>query len=171
MSTCKVDESQEMCRRREEMQRLQRRYKNKLNRYYRQYALFLKYSNATGNESYSRMMASRAKSRLERLEIQLKQIGGHMEKAIQGANHEIKSTRTQINLLDNEMQVKNKEILQKQKNIDTMQAEYDTRMQQIHSNIEKNRYRRNVMWVFIISNLVGICILGFLIFKNVTAKV
>lgn len=166
MTTCRSTESEELCQRRNDMESLKKEYKKLLDDYYKEYTTFLKYSNARGNKAFALAQATNANIRYTKIKDKLAEMGKKITALIQDASDKINGARTQIKMLDDEMYEKNTNILQKQKNIDSMQTEYDTRMQQINSNIEKNRYRRNVMWVFIVSNVIGIAILAYLIFSN-----
>lgn len=155
-----------VCERKCEMSGMKTKYEALLEQYYVVFADFLKFNNARGNETYNQRQASTKQRELNDIQRQLTQIQTSLQQKIDATNSKINITKKEINKLDSELYEHNSTLLTQEKNIQRLRDEHASRMQQVNMNIEKNRYRKNVMYFFIALNIFALSSLSFILYKN-----
>lgn len=155
-----------ICEKKCEMVKMKEQYEILLKQYYDVYSEYLSFDNAKVNITYNRQQAERKRQDLNNLQTQLTNIQNSLKLRITNTNNSINQTENDIDILDSEMIKRYRDVDEKNQNMNDLKQEYNSRKRQIELNLEKHRYRRNIMWGFIIINCIAFVILVVFLYKN-----
>jgi hypothetical protein len=168
------DPNNYMGKRNSNIKTLENKYNNELSKYLNAYNTYLLNrsmlkNSPPGSATQSQLATATDKAKKEFLDsrIVLKQMQDDLESNNKKTNDVISFQSKNINEKSSKIKEKDQHILEQSKIIDEKNKLLNSRTRQIELGITKNKYKRNVMWMLVIVNIIFIiAISSFFIFNN-----
>ena len=158
------------CQREKNILELKQLYNKELNFYYDLYNQYLKYrfNHGGGKNSYWKInyAESQIKPKVAASNKRLNKILNELKGNIDATNSQISKQTAEIKEKTMLIHDKNRKILVQDQDIDEKQDMMDTKDGQIEFGSQRNFYKRNVMYLLIVLNVIVLSVISALIYKS-----
>lgn len=168
------DETSYLSQRNKNLKTLDNRYNQELTDYLNTYNTYLLNrsmlkNSPPGSATQSQLAVATDKAKADFLNSKkkIKKIQEDLEKDNKKTNDIISNQSEHITNKTNKINLKNSQIIEQSKLIEDKTKLLNSRTRQIELGISQNNYKKNIMWMLIIINIIFVCaICGFFIFNN-----